>query len=93
MAAGQQWIGTYGSSRSKLLAELRVGRRRYVVDSLNPSTALRALIELGERVRCVVENSGRPPRLVVKLCGLDQASTYSILELCRKARGASLNNS
>jgi len=76
------WILT----RSKLLLELRVGRGRYVLDALNPSKALSSLIELDGRVRCVVENFGRPPQLVAELCGTDQVSAYNILELYRKAR-------
>ncbi len=77
------WILT----RSKLLLELRVGRGRYVVDALNPSTALNALIKLDERVRCVVENFRRPPQLVAEMCGVEPVSTHSILELYRRAGG------
>jgi len=77
------WILT----RSKLLVELRVGRGRYIVNILNPSTALNALIKLDEGVRCVVENSGGPPQLIAELCGVDPVSIYSILELHRRAGG------
>jgi len=78
--------------RSGLVAELRVGRKRYIVDMTNLVTALNTLVQVDEEVKCIVESGEKPPKLLTELCNTDLRAVFSVLELYSKAKAIELNH-
>jgi len=77
--------------RSGILVELKVGRKRYIVDISKASKALDILVQIDEKVKCVIENMEKSPKIVTELCDTDIRSVYSVLELYSKAKGVDLH--
>jgi len=76
--------------RSGILVELKVGRKRYIVDISKASKALDILAQIDEKVKCIIENVEKSPKIVTELCNTDIRSVYSVLELYSKASGIDL---
>jgi hypothetical protein len=72
--------------RAGLVSEVRIGKKRYLIDPTNPEKAVKTLVQIDEDARCIAENSGRSPKELTAICGTDEEAVNRVLELVRKAQ-------
>jgi predicted transcriptional regulator len=72
--------------RTGLVSEVRVGKKRYLIDPTNTEQSLKTLIQLDEDVKCIAENSTKRLKELTAICGADEKAVNRVLELIRKAQ-------
>jgi hypothetical protein len=72
--------------RTGLVSEVRVGKKRYLIDPTNTEQSLKTLIQLDEDVKCIAENSTKRLKELTAICGADEKVVNRVLELIRKAQ-------
>jgi hypothetical protein len=72
--------------RTGLVSEVRVGKKRYLIDPANTEQSLKTLIQLDEDVKCIAENSTKRLKELVAICRADEETVNRVLELIRKAQ-------
>lgn len=72
--------------RTGLVSEVRVGKKRYLIDPANTEQSLKALIQLDEDVKCIAENSTKRLKELIAICRTDEETINRVLELIRKTQ-------
>ena len=72
--------------RTGLVSEVRVGKKRYLIDPANIEQSLKTLIQLDEDVKCIAENSTKRLKELIAICRTDEETINRVLELIRKTQ-------
>lgn len=72
--------------RTGLVSEVRVGKKRYLIDPTNTEQSLKTLIQLDEDVKCIAENGAKRLKELIAICRADEETVNRVLELIRKAQ-------
>jgi len=72
--------------RTGLVSEVRVGKKRYLIDPANTEQSLKTLIQLDEDVKCIAENSTKRLKELIAICRTDEETINRVLELIRKTQ-------
>lgn len=72
--------------RTGLVSEVRVGKKRYLIDPANTEQSLKTLIQLDEDVKCIAENSTKRLKELLAICRTDEEAVNRVLELIRKTQ-------
>jgi hypothetical protein len=72
--------------RTGLVSEVRVGKKRYLIDPANTEQSLKTLIQLDEDVKCIAENNTKRLKELTAICRTDEETINRVLELIRKTQ-------
>ena len=72
--------------RTGLVSEVRVGKKRYLIDPANTEQSLKTLIQLDEDVKCIAENNTKRLKELIAICRTDEETINRVLELIRKTQ-------